>query len=276
MGKLAAYTAAKRQEPIPPTTSDGNLDRQYSPSRSEHQHTVDVTTEDTEQVRPIGDDIAEDTEQDRSSVCVTTEDTEQVQPVRVAIAKDTEQARSIVDDTEEGHFVENTGIAGTDQELSVVECIPEDTEQAGPAGVHILSDTEFDDTASVGHGKEESKRGSGVANGLDEFDCDSYMDALRGELLFDKIDPADINVGYGSASDVSSELGTEEELDVPAEPESVYESEVDSDSDFDDDSSAFLQDDTNMRQLTATGWDIYDEHHSGKCSTYRIANHIKI
>ncbi|ETN00422.1 hypothetical protein PPTG_18104 [Phytophthora nicotianae INRA-310] len=77
MGKLAAYTAAKRQEPIPPTTNDSNLDRPYSPSRSEHQHTVDVTTEDTEQVRLIGDDIAEDTE----------------------------QARSIVDDTEEGGFV---------------------------------------------------------------------------------------------------------------------------------------------------------------------------
>ncbi|ETO75572.1 hypothetical protein F444_08877 [Phytophthora nicotianae P1976] len=78
-----------------------------------------------------------------------------------------------------------------------------------------------------------------------------------------RFDPEDINVGYGSARDVRSELGTEEELDVPAEPGSVYESEVDSDSDFDDDSSAFLQDDTDMRQLTATGWDIYDEHHSG-------------
>ncbi|KAG2976397.1 hypothetical protein PC128_g4120 [Phytophthora cactorum] len=48
---------------------------------------------------------------------------------------------------------------------------------------------------------KEAKRESGDFNGLDEFDCENFMDALRREILFGPVAQDDVNVSDGSASD---------------------------------------------------------------------------
>eukprot|EP00644_Phytophthora_capsici_P000560 jgi/Phyca11/100491/e_gw1.4.276.1 len=89
------------------------------------------------------------------------------------------------------------------------------------------------------------------------------MDALREEQLYG-IDPTDINLDDGGRFDGDSDRGTDEELDLPVEDHGAYESEVESDSDFEDDSDNFLQNNADMRALSDTGWNIYDENHSGE------------
>ncbi|POM75938.1 hypothetical protein PHPALM_6887 [Phytophthora palmivora] len=101
-------------------------------------------------------------------------------------------------------------------------------------------------------------------NALDVFDTDHFMEALQTEKLFGPLEADDVNLCKEPFHDEDEVDDGEDALDVPLADHSDYESDVDSDEDFEDDSDAFQQDYVAMRTLGDSGWKIYDELHCGK------------
>ncbi|POM77589.1 Hypothetical protein PHPALM_5006, partial [Phytophthora palmivora] len=126
-----------------------------------------------------------------------------------------------------------------------------------------------DTTSSILYPTEQPLAGKGVSTGhdsdyLEMFDGDQFMDALRTESLFGPVATDDINLC--DSRDVVAEdedaAVSDEELGVPASLAVEYDSDIVSDSDFEDESELFEQDDSAMRELGVSGWTIYDEHQS--------------
>ncbi|POM72432.1 hypothetical protein PHPALM_10850 [Phytophthora palmivora] len=111
---------------------------------------------------------------------------------------------------------------------------------------------------------EETKTDTGNDNALDVFDTDHFMEALRTERLLGPLEADDVNLCKEPFRDEDEVDDGEDALDVPSADHSDYESDVDSDEDFEDDSDAFQQDDVAVRTLRESGWKIYDEFHCGK------------
>lgn len=150
------------------------------------------------------------------------------------------------------------------------QAIQPDTEQEGGSTTTSMEDPEYD--VRSGHERaDESKSERDDFNGIDEFDGENFMDALRGEKLFGSVAVDDVNL-CDEAEDDNDSIGCDfdDELDVPVSPREDYESEVESDSDCEEDSELFVQADEDMRRLGASGWNIYDEQNSGKSVVYRI------
>ncbi|KAL3657252.1 PiggyBac transposable element-derived 4 [Phytophthora oleae] len=86
---------------------------------------------------------------------------------------------------------------------------------------------------------------------------------MRTEKLFGPVSADDVNMSrpFRGDDEVESE---NDAVGVPAGIPDAYESEVESDDEFEDDSNMFEQDDDAMRTMSATGWDLYDDHHSGE------------
>ncbi|POM60427.1 hypothetical protein PHPALM_30725 [Phytophthora palmivora] len=101
---------------------------------------------------------------------------------------------------------------------------------------------------------EETKTGSGNDNAVDVLDTDHFMEALRTEGLFGPLKADDVNPCKEPFHDEDEFDDGEDALDVPSADHSDYESDVDSDEDFEDDSDAFQQDDVAMRTLGDSGW----------------------
>lgn len=112
---------------------------------------------------------------------------------------------------------------------------------------------------------------SGRHIGVDAFDTEGFIDAMRTEVLFGPLATDDINV---SSEPFPDDGESDDEDDAVAPPSAVcveYESEIESDTEFEDESELFRQDDDAMRQLGLSGWKLYDENHSGNKSVcYRI------
>ncbi|POM66722.1 Hypothetical protein PHPALM_17369 [Phytophthora palmivora] len=107
--------------------------------------------------------------------------------------------------------------------------------------------------------EEEFKSEEGVADDVGVFDSDYFMEALRREQLFGPVAVDDVNVGEEMISDDEEDADDGgDALDVPA-ASLEYESDVDSDGDFEDDSDTFEQDDDAMRGLS---WRIFDQARS--------------
>ncbi|KAG1685457.1 hypothetical protein DVH05_008347 [Phytophthora capsici] len=154
--------------------------------------------------------------------------------------------------------VPNVAIDGTDSAATLETAPP----QVVPgAGASVVSEEEKEDSDCV-------PAVTSADCGIDEFDSPEFIDAMRSEQLFGAVDADDVNVSREA-------LPCQEEVESISDPvddplPDYYESEVDSDSDFDDESHLFEQDNDAMRVLTASGWDLYDERHSCKSVLYRI------
>ncbi|KAG3116794.1 hypothetical protein PI124_g4698 [Phytophthora idaei] len=121
----------------------------------------------------------------------------------------------------------------TEEEPVSSAYIPENPE-CGSAAPRVVADETITET--------------NVGNGVDEFDNDHFMDALRVKTLFGHVSPEDVNVIEGYVE--------EDDEDGHEDDDDDFESEVESDSDFEDESGGFQQDDTGMRELAAAGWNI--------------------
>ncbi|KAI9989132.1 hypothetical protein PInf_022882 [Phytophthora infestans] len=137
------------------------------------------------------------------------------------------------------------------------QAVQQDTEQEGGSTTTSLEDPEYD--ARSGHERaDESKSESDNFNGIDKFDGENFMDALRGEKLFGSVVVDDVNL-CGEAEDDNDSIGGvfDDELDVPVSPREDYESEVESDSDCEEASELFVQVDEDMRRLGTSGIEVY-------------------
>ncbi|GMF39199.1 unnamed protein product [Phytophthora fragariaefolia] len=122
-------------------------------------------------------------------------------------------------------------------------------------------------TLSCCGGEEAYKSVDGVAENEGFFDTDYFMVALRTEQLFGPVTADDVNVYQELRSDDEEDAYDDgEALAAPVAP-LEYESDVDSNDSFEDDSDLFEQDDDAMRRLM---WCIFDQTRSGKTVLYRI------
>ncbi|EEY60504.1 uncharacterized protein PITG_13206 [Phytophthora infestans T30-4] len=106
------------------------------------------------------------------------------------------------------------------------QAIQPDTEQEGGSTTTSMEDPEYD--VRSGHERaDESKSERDDFNGIDEFDGENFMDALRGEKLFGSVAVDDVNL-CDEAEDDNALIGCDfdDELDVPVSPREAYESEV--------------------------------------------------
>ncbi|KAI9998425.1 hypothetical protein PInf_002812 [Phytophthora infestans] len=122
---------------------------------------------------------------------------------------------------------------------------PEYTEQ-GSDSACIPEDPELDTSVN------SSERGRHI--GVDTFDTEGFIDAMRTEVLFGPLATDDIRV---SSEPFPDDAESDDEDDA-------YDSEIESDTEFEDESELFRQDDDAMRQLGLSGWKLYDENHSGE------------
>ncbi|GMG17619.1 unnamed protein product [Phytophthora fragariaefolia] len=154
--------------------------------------------------------------------------TEQAGGVTVTVPADTEQAGGL----------DITVAVDTEQTGDDNETVSADTEQAGGGNVTVAADTEQAGGMKDGAAANAEQYTARLPNGeiaLDAFDSPHFIDAMR--VYHDPVDD-------------------------PADLSDYYESEVESDDEFEDESSEFAQDDTVMRAMAATGWEVYDQHHS--------------
>ncbi|GMF50293.1 unnamed protein product [Phytophthora fragariaefolia] len=172
---------------------------------------------------------------------------------------------SVVTDTEQGDDVDDVMVADTEQG-------GDDVDVNAPVAIEDANlDTERDPT-DFEEEKEEDTIGAGntSGSGLDAFDSLHITDAMRCERLFGPVDADDINISEDfvepkeEVESVSDPVNAPEYLSVPHESAiDSYESDLESDDEFKDDSSLFEQDYVAMRAMGASGWDIYDRNHSG-------------
>ncbi|KAI9982688.1 hypothetical protein PInf_008675 [Phytophthora infestans] len=121
---------------------------------------------------------------------------------------------------------------------------PEYTEQ-GSDNACIPEDPELDTSVNSSE--------SGRHIGVDAFDTEGLIDAMRTEVLFGPLATDDINV---SSEPFPDDGESDDEDDAVASPSAAcveYESEIESDTKFKDESELFRQDDDAMRQLGLSG-----------------------
>ncbi|ETP14739.1 hypothetical protein F441_10311 [Phytophthora nicotianae CJ01A1] len=115
-------------------------------------------------------------------------------------------------------------------------------------------------------GEEESKNDGDTRN--DFGPSDSFMAALRSKRLFGDVVDDDVNICEDVVRDEGEDDGVNEEaMDVLAVL-MEFESDVDSDVEFEDKSDAFQQDDDAMRRLE---WRVYDQAHSDELQLDKAA-----
>ncbi|ETP42845.1 hypothetical protein F442_10276 [Phytophthora nicotianae P10297] len=115
-------------------------------------------------------------------------------------------------------------------------------------------------------GEEESKNDGDTRN--DFGPSDSFMAALRSKRLFGDVVDDDVNICEDVVRDEGEDDGVNEEaMDVLAAL-MEFESDVDSDVEFEDKSDAFQQDDDAMRRLE---WRVYDQAHSDELQLDKAA-----
>ncbi|ETP22213.1 hypothetical protein F441_04405 [Phytophthora nicotianae CJ01A1] len=187
--------------------------------------------------------------------------------VESAMGADTEQGGAVeitmVDDTEQGDAVESTMVVDTEQGGAVDDTMASDTEQAdGTVASDIEQDGDVSGTATV-----PTQQGRGmIANNttsLDVFDSPHFIDAMRTERLFGPLDVDDVNIAEHYLEPREDVESVRDPVDTPVDLSDSYETEVESDDDFEDDSNEFGQDDTAMRAMAASGREIYDQNHCG-------------
>ncbi|ETN04199.1 hypothetical protein PPTG_23639 [Phytophthora nicotianae INRA-310] len=100
----------------------------------------------------------------------------------------------------------------------------------------------FNSTTSAVTAPTEQGGGVNVTNAVD-------LDAFDSP-------PAHALVSQEEAESVS------DPVEAPVDLSDSYESEVELDNEFEDDSSEFAQDDAAMRAMASSGWEIYDQNHS--------------
>ncbi|ETM44795.1 hypothetical protein L914_10006 [Phytophthora nicotianae] len=115
-------------------------------------------------------------------------------------------------------------------------------------------------------GEEESKNDGDTRN--DFGPSDSFMAALISKRLFGDVVDDDVNICEDVVRDEGEDDGVNEEaMDVLAAL-MEFESDVDSDVEFEDKSDAFQQDDDAMRRLE---WRVYDQAHSDELQLDKAA-----
>ncbi|GMF14491.1 unnamed protein product [Phytophthora fragariaefolia] len=181
--------------------------------------------------------------------------TEQARGVNVTVPADTEQAGGL----------DITVAVDTEQTGDDNETVPADTEQAGGGNVTVAADTEQAGGMEDGAAANAEQYTAGLPNGeiaLDAFDSPRFIDAMRAERLFGPVAADDVNINEHRLAPEEEVKSISDPVDAPADLSDYYESEVESDDEFEDESSEFAQDDTVMRAMAATGWEVYDQHHS--------------
>ncbi|POM70224.1 Hypothetical protein PHPALM_13367 [Phytophthora palmivora] len=154
------------------------------------------------------------------------------------------------------YFVEQAG--------GVNVTVPADTEQVG-GDTTVAADTEQAGGMEDGAAANAEQYTAGLPNGeiaLEAFDSPHFIDAMRAERLFGPVAADDVNISEHPLAPEEEVESISDPVDAPANLSDYYESEVESDYEFEDESSGFAQDDTVMRAMAATGWEVYDQHHS--------------
>ncbi|POM70679.1 Hypothetical protein PHPALM_12849, partial [Phytophthora palmivora] len=181
--------------------------------------------------------------------------TEQAGGVNMTVPADTEQA---------GGLDINVAV-DTEQPGDYNETVPADTEQVGGGNVTVTTDTEQDGGMEDGAAANAEQYTAGLPNGeiaLEAFDSLYFIEAMRAEMLFGPVAADDVNISEHPLAPEEEVESISDPVDAPANLSDYYESEVESDYEFEDESSGFAQDDTVMRAMAATGWEVYDQHHS--------------
>ncbi|KUF81618.1 hypothetical protein AM587_10011131 [Phytophthora nicotianae] len=156
--------------------------------------------------------------------------------------------------------------SGLDSEHTYVKPGVKGRLPTGKAGVEYFKDIEQDGDVS-GTATVPTQQGRGmIANNttsLDVFDSPHFIDAMRTERLFGPLDADDVNIAEHYLEPREDVESVRDPVDTPVDLSDSYETEVESDDDFEDDSNEFGQDDTAMRAMAASGREIYDQNHCG-------------
>ncbi|POM72612.1 Hypothetical protein PHPALM_10642, partial [Phytophthora palmivora] len=99
----------------------------------------------------------------------------------------------------------------------------------------------------------------GSGGDVDAFDSDQFIDAMRAETLFEPVSQDDVNVTKESLLD---DEDADDDDALITDTHEDYGSDIESDSDYEDESHLFQQDDDAMRQLGLSGWKVFDQDHS--------------
>ncbi|POM69866.1 Hypothetical protein PHPALM_13809 [Phytophthora palmivora] len=160
--------------------------------------------------------------------------------------------------------VDGTAAVNTEQAGGVNVTVPADTEQAG-GDTTVAADTEQAGGMEDGAAANAEQYTAGLPNGeiaLEAFDSPRFIDAMRAERLFGPVAADDVNISDHPLAPEEEVESISDPVDAPANLSDYYESEVESDYKFEGENSGFAQDDTVMRAMAATGWEVYDQHHS--------------
>ncbi|KAI9980193.1 hypothetical protein PInf_026678 [Phytophthora infestans] len=144
--------------------------------------------------------------------------------------------------------------------------VPDYTEHVVSDQVYIPDDKEYSDTAKSEVYTKPDER----SDTLDDFDGEEFLAALRSEALFEPTASDNINVVEEPILDEYNLEDDESAFEEQGNDFGDYESDIESDPEFEDESVLFEQDDDEMRVLGNSRWDIYDEAHGGKSVLNRI------
>ncbi|KAE8955064.1 hypothetical protein PR001_g32248 [Phytophthora rubi] len=122
--------------------------------------------------------------------------------------------------------------------------------------------------SSGGEGIAERAAMNTEESGLDAFYCDQFIDAMRAEKLFNPVGADDVNLSVQAFQADDEDESVSDAVEDPQTVVDSYDIGVQSDSDIEDESNQFQQDDDVMGEIGASGWNEYDEHHSVKSATY--------
>ncbi|KAE9157505.1 hypothetical protein PF005_g32804, partial [Phytophthora fragariae] len=86
---------------------------------------------------------------------------------------------------------------------------------------------------------------------------------MRAKKLFNPVGADDVNLSVQAFQADDEDESVSDAVEDPQTVVDSYDIGVQSESDIEDESNQFQQDDDAMGEIGASGWNVYDEHHSG-------------
>ncbi|KAE9059875.1 hypothetical protein PF007_g30805 [Phytophthora fragariae] len=86
---------------------------------------------------------------------------------------------------------------------------------------------------------------------------------MRAKKLFNPVGADDVNLSVQAFQADDEDESISDAVEDPQTVVDSYDIGVQSDSDIEDESNQFQQDDDAMGEIGASGWNVYDELHSG-------------
>ncbi|KAE9059877.1 hypothetical protein PF002_g30048 [Phytophthora fragariae] len=90
---------------------------------------------------------------------------------------------------------------------------------------------------------------------------------MRAKKLFNPVGADDVNLSVQAFQADDEDESVSDAVEDPQTVVDSYDIGVQSESDIEDESNQFQQDDDAMGEIGASGWNVYDEHHSVICTT---------